>query len=135
MGPISKVATVYQKRNEDVSAHFTNFKRMQLQSQASNHKGLLKSIWHKASGLNARAYKIQFGIMGAKVTYDAYDSYPLCLMGEKFRPERKPAAGQSYPSQDKKEFKEKIKYSYFKSLIWSSYRKGFEKELLHEERS
>ena len=47
--------------------------------------------------------------MGNKVSWDTYDSYPVCLVGEKYRPENKPQNGQNYPAQIKTIFREKIK--------------------------
>ena len=74
--------------------------------------------------------------MGNKVTWDAHDSYPICVLGEKFRPEGKKATnGANYNPQVRALFKEKIKRTQVKSLIWVSYRKNFERELLYEERA
>lgn len=43
--------------------------------------------------LNINSYKIQFGIQGEKVRYDQTDSYPMCLLGVKFKPENRPIGG------------------------------------------
>jgi len=48
--------------------------------------------------------------------------------------DEKPKVGAKYSKEEKAIFKEMIKHTYFKSLIWSSYRKNFEKELLYEDR-
>jgi len=73
--------------------------------------------------------------MGVKVTWDTYDSFPICVLGEKFRPEKKLPNGQNHPASIRALYKERIKRTQFKSLIWATYRKNFAKELLFEERS
>jgi hypothetical protein len=34
--------------------------------------------------------------MGIKVTWETHDSYPICVLGEKFRPEKKLPSGQNH---------------------------------------
>ena len=53
---------------------------------AGNKKSVWKKLWHKAPALNAQAYKIQFQKQGEKVDYEMFYSYPICLLGCKFRP-------------------------------------------------
>lgn len=93
-------------------------------------KSVWKKLWHKAPVLNINTYKIQFGMQGEKVRYDHHDSYPICLLGVKFKPEKKPFGGQNYAKNIKKYYKKLIKTNYFESLIWCSYRNKLEKEIL-----
>lgn len=48
-------------------------------------------------------------MQGEKVRYDQHDSYPICLLGVKFNPEKKPFGGQNYSKEVKQKFKNKIK--------------------------
>ena len=94
------------------------------------------ALWHKAPKLGEMAFKQNFFRNGNKVTWDSYDSFPICILGEKFRPEgKKVANGTNYSPDVRALFKEKIKRTQFKSLIWCSYRKNFEHDLLYEERA
>lgn len=48
--------------------------------------------------------------MGNKVTWDTHDSFPICVLGEKYRPEgKKVANGTNYSPDIRALFKEKIK--------------------------
>ena len=65
--------------------------------------------------------------------YDQQDSYPLFVLGCKFRPEKKIQPGQKYSKTEKKYLKTRIKKQYFHSLIWSTYRRNFVQGLLSDQ--
>jgi len=56
------------------------------------------ALWNKAPKLGEMAFKHNFSRNGNKVTWDNSDSFPICVLGEKHRPEvKKIANGQYYP--------------------------------------
>lgn len=98
----------------------------------NNKKNVFKKLWHKAPVLNINTYKIQFSMQGEKVSFDHNDSYPICLLGVKFKPEKKPMAGQNYSKDIKKRYKTMIKTKFFESIIWCSYRNKLENDILSD---
>lgn len=116
----------------DLSLSFTARSRELISKHSNVSK---KSAWRrfidrKAPVLNINAYKIQFGMQGEKVRYDHHDSYPICLLGVKFKPENKPFGGQNYAKNIKKYYKKMIKTNFFESLIWCSYRNKLDQDIL-----
>ena len=67
-------------------------------------KSVWKKMWHKAPALNINTYKIQFTMQGEKVRFDQHDSYPICMMGVKFKPDKKPLGGQKYSKDVKNKY-------------------------------
>lgn len=118
----------------ELSVSFRDQSRNQLLSTVSNtnKKNIIKRIWHKAPALNINTYRIQFGMQGEKVRFDHHDSYPICLLGIKFKPEKKTYAGQNYNNDIKNRYKTMIKTKYFENLIWCSYRNKMENDILSD---
>ena len=84
--------------------------KYQIQQQFSKKENIFVALWHKAPRLGEMAFKQNFYRMGNKVTWDTYDSFPICILGEKFRPEgKKVANGTNYSPDVRALFKEKIK--------------------------
>lgn len=129
-----KKDTLMTSDPHDLSISFINrsHKLISIHSNISK-KTIWKRIWHKAPVLNINSYKIQFTMQGEKVRYDHHDSYPICLLGVKFKPENKPFGGQNYAKNIKKYYKKMIKTNFFESLIWCSYRNKLEKDILSDQ--
>ena len=117
----------------DLSVSFTARSRKLISIQSNiSKKSVWKKLWHKAPVLNINSYKIQFGMQGEKLRYDHHDSYPICLLGVKFKPEHRPLGGQNYAKNVKKYYKKMIKTNFFESLIWCSYRNKLEQDILSD---
>lgn len=65
-------------------------------NQVNPKKSFFKKMWYKAPALNKNTYKIQFGIQGEKVRFHLHNSYPMFILGVKFKPEIKTYGGQNY---------------------------------------
>lgn len=71
-------------------------------------------------------------MQGEKVRFDHHDSFPICLLGVKFKPEKKPFGGQNYNKDIKKRYKNMIKTKQFESIIWCSYRNKLDHDILSD---
>lgn len=108
--------------------------RRELLGVKKEKQSIWKSIW-KASGLNEKAFKFNFGIHGEKVRFDLAHSFPLIILGCMFTPPRGAVNGYNHFEEDIQCMKNIIKRNYFNSLIWCTYRKNLETPLLSDSRS
>lgn len=133
-GMTKRVSEILGNEPPGLSASFrihNREKMLTIHSHVSK-KSFIKKAWHGVPNFNIKAYRMQFYNQGQKVRYDLHDSYPIFVLGVKFKPEKSTFGNQNYSKEVKVRFKKMVKTQYFESLIWCSYRNKLEHNILSD---
>ena len=89
-GMTKRVSEILGNEPPGLSASFrihNREKMLTIHSHVSK-KSFIKKAWHGVPNFNIKAYRMQFYNQGQKVRYDLHDSYPIFVLGVKFKPEK-----------------------------------------------
>jgi len=80
VGELAGNNTVKQPIQADPFSHVEHYKRVAINEQAKK-KSFIKRVPGMFKKLTEKAFQLNFGKQGDKVSYDNWDAYPICMLG------------------------------------------------------